>query len=50
VEKFVAQEYLFFPATTAKDFMDAMSRVYDLDIGPPMVVDDSQVYPEVLED
>jgi len=50
VKKFVQNEYLFFPATTMKDFMDAMSRFYDLDMQPPLVVKDEDVLPEVMED
>lgn len=45
VEKFMANEYLFFPATTAKDFMDAMSRVYDVDLKPPIIYKNSDTLP-----
>ena len=34
-EWFLDNEYRFFPASTQKDFMDAMSRVYDLEMTPP---------------
>jgi len=42
----MANEYVFFPATTQKDFFDAMSRFYDLDMSPPQVIHDSQLTPE----
>jgi len=42
---------LFFPATTMKDFLDAMSRFYDLNMSPPQViVKEEDVYPEHYED
>lgn len=46
VEWFLQNEYLFFPATTAKDFLDAMSRFYDLEMNPPQVVREADVLPE----
>lgn len=45
IEWMINNEYLFFPATTMKDFLDAMSRIYDLDIGPPMIVNDEDTLP-----
>lgn len=41
----VQSEYLFFPATTHKDLMDAMSRIYDLDINPPQAVKEGDTLP-----
>jgi len=44
---FYHNEYLFFPATTKKDFMDAMSRLYDLeDFNPPMIYNEADLIPE----
>ena len=43
---FLANEYSFFPATTQKDFMDAMSRIYDIDMSPPQIIHDDQLNPE----
>ena len=45
-EYLVTNEYLFFPATTRLDLMDAMSRIYDIDMAPPQVYDDDDVYPD----
>lgn len=50
VEWFVSNEYIYFPATTAKDFLDAMSRIYDLDIRPPIIYNEFDVYPEYAGD
>jgi hypothetical protein len=44
-EWFFANEYIFFPATTYKDFFDAMSRLYDLDIGPPAKYNEKDLVP-----
>jgi hypothetical protein len=46
----VDNEISFFPATTKLDGLDAMSRFYDLDIGPPQIVDEGSIYPEVVGD
>lgn len=46
VEWYKRNEYLFFPATTAKDFGDAMSRIYDLDVQPPQFLKDEDLNPK----
>ncbi len=51
VEWFVRNEYLFFPNTTKKDFLDATSRIYDMDINSPMILNEEDLVPEqVLDD
>jgi len=50
VEWFLNNEYYFFPATTAKDFLDAMSRIYDLDINPPQIINERDLLPEYVGD
>jgi hypothetical protein len=50
VQWMIDNEYLFFPATTAKDFLDAMSRFYDAEMNPPAVYKESDLYPEVHQD
>lgn len=45
---FLENEYVFFPHTTQKDFLDAMSRIYDMEISAPMTYDETDVYPEVV--
>lgn len=51
VDWFVSNEYLFFPATTLKDMLDAMSRVYDLpNFNPPQHVDERDLTPQLEED
>lgn len=45
VEYLINNEYLFFPATTAKDLLDAMSRLYDMDINPPAVHKEEDTIP-----
>ena len=46
VEWFIRNEYLFFPNTTKKDFLDATSRIYDMDMNSPMIIDERDLYPE----
>jgi len=50
MEKFMKNEYFFFPNTTYKDFFDAMSRIYDMDPSPPQIVTDADTLPPVPED
>jgi len=47
VDWFIANEYMFFPATTSKDFLDAMSRIYDLDISAPIIYEEEDLLPDV---
>jgi hypothetical protein len=42
---FTRNEYLFFPNTVRKDFLDATSRIYDMSINPPMIIDERDLYP-----
>ena len=47
----LANEYMLFPATTQKDFLDVMSRIYDMpDYVIPGVYNESDVMPAVMED
>lgn len=50
VEWFTRNEYLFFPNTTKKDFLDALSRIYDMNVSAPMLYGDSDLVPAVAED
>ena len=47
----IANEYMLFPATTNKDFLDVMSRIYDMDdYIVPGVYTDADTMPAVGED
>jgi hypothetical protein len=51
VQYMIKNEWLFFPATVAKDFMDAMSRIYDLEgLNPPQIYHQEQTLPEYADD
>jgi len=50
VDWFVRNEYLFFPNTIKKDFLDATSRIYDMDINGPMIYQESDLSPEEMTD
>lgn len=45
IKWFIDNEYQFFPTSKQKDFLDAMSRLYDMDIAPPIIVSETDVYP-----
>ena len=47
VEWVIANEYTLFPATTQKDFLDAASRLYDMDPKPPIIYDERELVPTV---
>jgi len=43
-------EYLTFPYCVHDDFMDATSRIFDIDALPPIIVDQTTLEPEVFSD
>ena len=46
VKWFLTNEYVFYPATTLKDFLDMLSRIYDMEIVAPTLYDDADLIPE----
>lgn len=50
MEWFINREYLVFPNTTMKDFLDALSRIYDMEISAPILYYESMDPPEVMFD
>jgi hypothetical protein len=51
VQWMLANEYMLFPATTQKDFLDVMSRIYDMeDYVIPQLVNEADTLPEYTED
>jgi hypothetical protein len=46
----INSEMMFFPALVKMDGLDAMSRFYDLNIMPPMVHEEGDIYPEHVGD
>ena len=47
VEWWISNEYIFFPHTIQKDFLDAASRIYDLDVVAPQTYSEEDLYPEM---
>lgn len=47
-EWFIKNEYLFFPNGQLKDFLDSMSRIYDMNISAPINYDNAILSPEQL--
>lgn len=43
-------EYLFYPFSKNDDFLDACSRIYDMDYQPPVLIDQSTCEPETFCD
>jgi hypothetical protein len=43
-------EFLTYPFSAKKDFIDATSRLYDMDPLPPVIVDERMLEPEVFAD
>ena len=44
------EEYLPYPFSAKKDLIDAVSRIYDLDPVPPVIVDERMLEPETYAD
>ena len=38
--EYFVEKGICFPATTAKDMLDATSRIYDMEVTPPMLYDE----------
>lgn len=47
---FTKNEYLFFPNTTMKDMLDALSRIYDMNVSAPVIYEENSLEPEVYAD
>lgn len=46
VDYLINTEFLFFPNTTAKDMLDATSRIYDMEYSAPVIIHDNELLPE----
>jgi len=51
VQKMIDNEYLFFPNSTNDDALDALSRMYDMDMAPPIQMSQrAKLKPEAVAD
>lgn len=50
LNKGLLDEYLVYPFSAHDDFLDAMSRIYDIEAVPPVIVDERTLEPETFED
>lgn len=50
LSKQFAQQVLFYPFAPLKDLIDAVSRIYDMDPKPPVIIDSKFLEPEVFVD
>ena len=50
LNKTLLDEYLTFPYCVHDDLIDAISRIFDIEANPPVIVDQSVLEPETYAD
>lgn len=50
LNKMLLDEFLVYPYSKHDDFLDALSRIYDMDPSPPIIVDERALEPETFVD
>jgi len=50
LNKQLLEEYLVFPFGVHDDLIDAMSRIEDIDVSPPVIIDERLIEPEIFAD
>ena len=50
LNKILLDQYLTFPFSAKKDLIDALSRIYDMDPRPPVLIDERALEPEAYSD
>jgi hypothetical protein len=50
LNKTLLDEYLVYPFSVHDDFLDACSRIYDIEAVPPILIDESSLEPEAYTD
>ncbi len=44
------KEYMVYPFSAHDDVLDASSRIYDMEMSPPVIVNQADLQPEAFED
>jgi len=50
INKSFITEYITYPFSVHDDFLDSLSRIYDMEMRPPVIVDERLLEPETYED
>ena len=50
LNKSLIDEFLVYPFSAHDDFLDACSRIYDIDPTPPVLIDERMLEPEAYAD
>jgi hypothetical protein len=50
VSKALFEQVMFYPFSGLKDFIDATSRIYDMEPRPPIIVNEQDLLPEAFDD
>ena len=50
LQKGLIEEFLLYPFSPHDDAIDCLSRIYDMDISAPVIIDNAMTEPDVYQD